>query len=73
MLKSKSFILSSCGVLKCTCICSVKCGDEYKDVCSAPINGTELPCERDLRTGYALAVAVIERSPSGQPTLRHVP
>ena len=60
-------------VLKYACICSVKCGVEYKDIWSASINGAELPCERDLRTGYALTVAMIERSPSGQPTLSQVP
>ena len=60
-------------MLKYACICSVKCGVEYKDVWSAPINGAELPCERDPRTGYALTVAMIEQSPSGQPTLTNVP
>ena len=45
----------------------------YKDVWSASINGTELPCEKDPRTGYALTVAMIEQSPSGQPTLSNVP
>ena len=48
---------------------------EYKDVWSAPIDGIELPCEREPGNPRdTSAVAVIERSPSGtELTVGHVP
>ena len=47
---------------------------EYKDIWSAPIDGVELPCKREPGNPRdTSAVAVIERNPSGELTLGHVP
>ena len=47
---------------------------KYKDVWSAPIDGTELSCEREPGNPRdTSAVAVVERSPSGKVTVGHVP
>ena len=47
---------------------------KYKDVWSALVDGTEIPCEREPGNPRdTSAVAVIERSPSGELTVGHVP
>ena len=47
---------------------------EYKDVWSAPIDGTKLFCEREPGNPRdTSAVVVVEQSPSGKVTVGHVP
>ena len=47
---------------------------EYKDIWSAPIDGIELPCEREPGNQRDTSAAVVsERNPSVEVTVGHVP
>ena len=55
-------------------VCVVRGYDIYKEIWNAAMDGTELPCEREIgNTHDPFAIAIKKVTPTGNMTMGHTP